>query len=296
MKLNCKTDKIEKEDTESLKISYEKKDGSIKWNNIKTKDRPITISSQITYEDSYDLQFTSGSWYFILKATTTNEIISKFPFSIKIEYVQEGSEEKKEGVAYCYPIEDINDIYNCEVYYKDEDEIEQTNKDLILLSSSTEGVSVNWNYAFEEKNIILLTSLNYIRAYNLMYSDDKWTFNIQISNEDDIPNGSKVKVDISFNDNNEDTATCFYNSEKNLLSCTRDSSIQSPSESLKIKIEKKSGSIEWTNLDINESTDIEMPLTVNKNIINAYGLYFDDIWNFKQNSISHNNNIILSFR
>lgn len=270
--LSCKTAKVEEDETLSLKISYEKRDGSIKWKNILNKDIPITISSQISYEDSYDLQFKNNSWYFVLKATKSNDIISKFPFSLKIDYIKE-EEEKNEGIAYCYPIENKIDLFNCEVYYE-----EQSSNDLILLTSSTESASVIWNTDFEDKNIILSTSLNYIKAFDLKYLNEKWIFNIEIENN--IPNGSKVKVDIIFNENDEDTASCFFNRNNKILSCTRDSATQSPTESLKLKIEKKSGSINWVNLDANEKTEIEMPLTINKNILKAYGLYFDKIWNF----------------
>ena len=127
-------------------------------------------------------------------------------------------------------------MYNCEVYYE-----EQSDKDLILLSSSTESASVIWNTEFEEKNIVLSTSLNYIKAFDLKYLNEKWIFNIEIENN--IPNGSKVKVDIIFNENDEDTATCFFNSNNKILSCSRDSTTQSPTESLKLKIEKK----KWFN-------------------------------------------------
>ena len=33
-------------------------------------------------------------------------------------------------------------------------------------------------------------------------------------------------------------------------------------------------------MDISEKAEIEMPLAINKNILKAYGLYFDKIWNF----------------
>ena len=45
-------------------------------------------------------------------------------------------------------------------------------------------------------------------------------------------------------------------------------------------MKKKSGSIDWVNLDISEKAEIEMPLAINKNILKAYELYFDKIWNF----------------
>ena len=263
--LNCKTQIVE-EETLSLKISYEKKDGSISWENIKTKNIPITISSRITYIDSYDLHFTDNSWSFSLKANIIkDEINYKFPFSIKIEY----GIEKNIGVAYCYPVENNEELFNCEVYYE-----EQSQNDLILISGSQEDVSVIWNTAFEEeKNIILLASLNYVKAYELMFLEEEWIFKIKVENN--LPNGSKLKVDILFNDTQKDTATCFYNDK--ILSCTRDSEIQSPSESLKLLIVKESGSVSWEGI---EDLEVKMPLTIKKNLVNAYGLYFDDKWNF----------------
>ena len=137
--LSCRTVKLEEDETLSLKISYEKKDDSINW-NIFNKDIPITISSQVSYEDSYDLQFKNNSWFFVLKAVKSNDNIRKFPFSLKIVY--------KNNI----------DLYNCEVYYE-----EQNDNDLILLISLTESVSIIRNTDFKEKNIILSSSLNYIK-------------------------------------------------------------------------------------------------------------------------------------
>ena len=263
--LSCKTEVIE-EETLSIKISYQKKDGSISWENIKTKDIPITVSSQITYLISYDLKFENNGWNFILKGNSTNEITNNnFPFSINILY----GPEKNIGIAYCYPIEDNDNLFKCEVDYENQNE-----NHLIIISGSQEDVSVIWNTEFEEKKIIFLASLTYIKSYDLMYIEEKWNFKIKI--EETLPNGSKLVVDILFDDTEKDTATCYYTD--NILSCTRNSIIQDPSENLKLKLEKISGSITW-NGDL-ETTEIKMPITINKKLKKAYGLFFDEKWNF----------------
>ena len=263
--LSCKTQVIE-EETLSIKISYQKKDGSLSWENIRTKDLPITVSSRITYETSYDLKFANNAWNFILKANTTNEITNNnFPFSINILY----GTEKNIGIAYCYPMEDNENLFDCEVDYENQNE-----NDLIIISGSQEDVSVLWNTEFEEKKITLLSSLTYVKSFDLMYIEEKWIFKIKVQNT--LPVGSKVVIDIIFDDTEKDTATCYY--ADRILSCTRDSITQSPSENLRLKLEKISGSINWEGEY--ETTEIKMPLTINKKLKKAYGLFFDDKWNF----------------
>jgi hypothetical protein len=230
--LSCKTPVIE-EEILSIKISYQKKNGSISWENIRTKDLPITVISRITYETSYDLKFENNAWIFILKANRTNEITNyNLPFSIKILY----GTSKNIGKAYCYPMEDSINLFNCEVDYENPSE-----NDLIIISGSQDDVSVLWNTEFEENKITQLSSLTYVKSKDLMFFEGKWIFNIEIGNT--LPGGSKLVVDILFNNIERDTATCYH--ADHILSCTRDSLTQSPSENLRLKLEKISGSITW---------------------------------------------------
>ena len=264
--LNCRTENIKEEDTSNIKISYERNDASITWENIINDDIPITITASILYENSYDLTFTNNKWIFILKASSVGEKINnKFPISIKIKIG-----EDKDGIAYCYPIENKLDLYNCESIYE-----EQNENDLIIINGQkiNNEVSVIWSTNFELKKITLLASLHYINAYDLMYIDDKWNFKIKTS--DILPDGSKLVVDILYDKTNTDTATCIYHDK--ILSCTRDSINQSPKESLILKKEKRGGSITWEDMELSE---IKMPLTISKNLIKAYGLFFSDNWNF----------------
>ena len=267
--LKCQVDTtINEEDIKYIKLSHEKKDGSISWESM-NKDIPITISATITYENSYNLIFEENTWKFILKATPINQNKYKnFPISIKINY----DEDKKVGIAYCYPDINNNKLYNCEVDYEN-----QNANHLIIINGENNDneVSVIWSTNIGEKKITLSSSLHYSNAFDLKYFDEKWNFKIKIN--DDLPNGSKVVVDIVYNEINSDTATCIYDINEQILSCTRDSLTQSPRESLILKKEQKKGSIIWEDLDISE---VKMPITITKGLKRAYGLIFDIKWNF----------------
>ena len=264
--LNCKTETINKEDTLSLKISHEKKYGSITWTNIISQDIYIPVTAQITYESAYNLRFENNVWYFILKASSYEEMNSNFPISIKINY----GEDRNIGRAFCFQDRDNLALFNCETYYEN-----QNSNDLILLSGDNGEESVIWGTSFETKYITLSASLHFIKSYDLIYSteSEKWTFKIEI--EDDLPNDSKLILDILYSETNADTATCFYNNK--ILSCTRDSPVQNPRESLNIVKDKTSGTITWENI---EESKIDIPLSVNTNLIRAYGLFYTGIWSF----------------
>ena len=134
----------------------------------------------------------------------------------------------KDGIAYCYPIENKLDLYNCESIYE-----EQNENDLIIINGQkiNNEVSVIWSTNIGEKKITYSTSLHYINAFDLKYYEEKWNFKIKIS--DELPNGSKVVVDIVYNEINSDTASCIYDISDKILSCTRDIITQTPAESKK---------------------------------------------------------------
>ena len=112
--LNCIIENIKEEDISKTKIAYKRNDASIKWQNILNYDIPITIFATISYENSYNLTFTNNRWIFILKASPISENRkNKFPISIKIKIG-----EDKDGIAYCYPIENTLDLYNCDSFYE----------------------------------------------------------------------------------------------------------------------------------------------------------------------------------
>ena len=266
-----------------LKLSHIKKYGSITWKNLKNKDLLIPINLTLTYYNSFNLTFINDVWNFYVNITM-NEIIEENCFiSIRIKY----GEEKKSGTAFCYPISSNSKIYNCQAYY-----INQKKSDLILISRETNDINLQWENCIEEELYIpLVASLSLKRTYDLKYINEKWEFKIEV--EDDLPNNSILKVDVFlYNEDKDDVATCSYYNK--VLTCQRDSLNQSETESFKLNINNKYGTIKWTN--INE-IDLIIPLTLSLKLKKAYGLFFTDVWNFyidiEELGIVPNNSFVL---
>ena len=260
--LNCKTENTNQDDT--LKLSYEKNGGSIKWKNIIKRDIPFTINVNIFYENSFNLYFDNDIWIFILNVRNYTNNYRNLGISIGIKY----GEDQKEGVAYCLPKSNDSNLFDCEAFYENQNE-----NDLIIIYGGSSDVSVTWLNSFIEKKITSSAQLNFSKAYDLEYSDDKWHFKIEVDNN--LPNGSKLIVDILYDEIYNDTATCIYNNT--ILSCERDSSNQKPTESLILKREKGSGSITWKGI---EKEKVTMPITIKRKLIKAYDLIFSENWNF----------------
>ncbi len=261
--LNCKTEITDQDVT--LKLSYEKNNNSITWKNIIKKDIPFTINVKIYYENSFNLNFYDNTWNFILNVSNYTNIYRNLGISIGIKYGQ----ELKEGVAYCFLNSNDSNLFDCEVFYEN-----QTKNDLIIIYGESSTASVTWSNNIIEKKITTSAQLNFSKAYDLTYLDGKWNFKIKVE-DNDLPNGSKLIVDILYDEINDDTATCIYNNT--ILSCERDSSKQEPTESLILKREKGSGSITWEGI---EKDTVTMPITIKKNLIKAYDLIFSENWNF----------------
>ena len=115
--------------------------------------------------------------------------------------------------------------------------------------------------------------LNLISPYNLLYSEKKWSFKIEV--EDKLPEGTKLIADIYKYSTTKGTATCFYNNK--ILSCLRDDTTQSSQELSRLIKEKNKGSITWLNI---KEDYVPIPLITNLTFTKAYGLFFNDVWNF----------------
>ena len=185
--------------------------------------------------------------------------------SINIKY----GKEKKIGIANCI-VQAYNSLeYKCEAIYEN-----QNINDLILITNTTEGISSSWKIGTEKEiSITRLASLNLVKAYNLIYSNKKWSFKIEV--EDTLPEGTKLIIDIFRYSTTRGTATCFYNNK--ILTCLRDDSTQGSTELVRLRKEKTDGSVEWLNL---KEDYFYIPLTTTLTYSKAYGLFLTDVWNF----------------
>ena len=262
--LNCVVDATSQSSSNLVQLSAIKKYGSIEWENPKISDR-IEFIVTLTYKDSYDLDFIDNRWNFTLKADTNVNIPNHSFVVINIKYGQ----AKKNGKANCI-VQGYNSVeFKCEVIYEN-----QNINDLILISNSTEGISCSWKSGTDQEiPITLLASLNLVKTYDLLYSNKKWSFKIEI--EDTLPEESKIILDIFKYSNNKGTATCFYNNK--ILSCLRDDSSQSSTDLVRLRKEKSSGSIKWLNI---KEDEVPIPLITTLTFSKAYGLFFTDLWKF----------------
>ena len=253
-----------------VQLSTLKKYGSISWKNKKSSDK-IQFITTLTYKDSYDLDFIDDRWNFTLKADKSNTIPTNSLVAINIKY----GEDKKTGIANC--IKSSNDyLYTCEAIYEN-----QNKNDLIIIVNTTEGISTSWkSTTAQEISITRLASLSLIEAYDLLYSNKKWSFKIKV--EETLPEDSKLIIDITYNSNNNaDAAICTYNNK--ILSCLKDDSSQGSTELIKLKKEKKYGSVKWLNI---KDDYVKIPFLTTLSYSKSYGLFFTDVWNFIIEAIS----------
>ena len=129
----------------------------------------------------------------------------------------------------------------------------------------------------KQRKLEVSATLNFIKVYDLIYKDKKWTFKIEI--EDELSNGANVHVDIIVVDKYDgitsEKASCFYN--KKILTCTKIKDSRDSTELIKLAGVKNLGTVEWENMKLKE---IKIPLNTTMIFNKAYGLFFANKWNF----------------
>ena len=268
--LNCKVDSTAYSLSNLIQLSTIKKYGSVEWLNPKKSDK-IEYITTLNYKNSYYLDFIDNKWKFELKADTNISIAASTLVIINIKY----GPEKKLGKAKCI-IQRYNSLYfDCEADYEN-----QNINDLILITNKTTDLCISWKNAADELHITRLASLNLIRAYNLEYTNKKWSFLLQVN--EDLPSGTKLIADIAYTlSGSADTATCSYNNK--IVSCIRDDSTQDRTDLIRLRKEKRSGSITWLNI---KEDFVQIPLTTTLTYNKAYGLFFSDVFNFIIEAVS----------
>ena len=128
----------------------------------------------------------------------------------------------------------------------------------------------------KHRKLEVSATLNFIKAYDLIFEDNKWKF--KISTDTEMPNESNVLVDIFIVQNidtiQRKTAYCIYN--KKILSC-ENNYYPNNNDLIKLAVIKYQGTIEWENLRVSE---IKIPLNTTMSYIKSYGLFFANKWNF----------------
>ena len=261
--LNCETSEIK--NSSLILLSYEKKYGSITWKNMDKKDIIIPVNISLDYIEAKNLTFIGDVWTFIIELEISEVIKREWTFIIKIKY----GEAQKLGNAYCSLISDNSKIFECKAQYK-----KQKKTDVIIITPVSDK-NIKWKNWNKDIYIPIRASLNIKKVYGLMYNEkNKWEFKIQT--DEDFPTNSALILDVLYDENKPDTATCIYNSK--ILFCQRDSDNQSPKETFKINPVQVKGTITINNKGVIENKIF--PLTVLVKFKRAYGKFFSDFWNF----------------
>ena len=119
-----------------VEISPKKESGTVVWENVdESKNISIILKVNVTsYSYVTYLDYVDGKWNFGLKFNSERSVPKNSLFTLNVVT----QEKTKKFIAYC-----INDgtLYNCEV----DSEVKQD--DLVYLTNSQEGTSVNWKTA-----------------------------------------------------------------------------------------------------------------------------------------------------
>ena len=144
----------------------------------------------------------------------------------------------------------------------------------ILILSNGESLKKVLN---KHRKLEVSANLNFIKAYDLIYMDNKWSFKIKTDTE--LQNQANVLVDIFVvsrsGTTTSETAYCIY--YQKILSCTRSANTQYDNDLIELAGIKKLGTVDWENLNLKE---YKIPLNTTMTYIKAYGLFFANKWIF----------------
>lgn len=130
-------------------------------------------------------------------------------------------------------------ILNCELNQES-----QTKLDLVQLTNQkADGATITWTGIEGTINIAINAKLKYYDSYFLTYDTDSkdWTFRIKIK-EDELPEGSLVKVDVDYKDSEKILANCQHSNK--ILNCGFNKA-RGNGYTIKISQARSQGSIDW---------------------------------------------------
>ena len=232
-----------------LKLSTDKKSGTITWKNLNEQYISIPLNHTFTFKNAYGAFYTD-KWHFLIKATNTG--ISPKYSRVIIDIIQ----NTKETTATCQLLNEGSEN-NEEDIYCISDYPYQSSSDELKLNTNKKYGSIQWTQDINEANIAKAVenkqnTLELVDAYDLHYSNYKWIFTIEAKN----PSSREVgiyKADISVTRSTgeiKNTAKCLLYDGINAatqnvkLICACQHGGQRSNELIQL-IPKESGSITW---------------------------------------------------
>ena len=254
---------------------------TITWQSGKDDPESITLMAKLTITNGHIYKEDKGShWSFTVNVTSAKTL----PLNSKVVVdLNSGSTLYKSPCTVTSQI-----LLTCN------SDIASSVSDPVLSYKKTLDSSVTWTnedeedyYLIRQGSIIALLSTDYL------YFDtekSKWNFNISVSGL----SYSKVIID-AFYGAEATTATC-KSGRNHLLHCVVDKDSQEKTTLIKLKKDKVSASVSWSNLNENKDIPLYTELTLDK----VDKLYYDNSYNgwafkinIKDNDIPENAVIIV---
>ena len=178
----------------------------------------------------------------------------------------------EDAIAYCILIQ--KNKFEC---YPDIDN--QNPDDIFSISPYIKYATVTFINSGDK--LKFLNILNFVKAYNLKYDNEKWSFKILLG-KSKIKNGKSFDINILIDDD-EATSNCIYNND--ILSCDINNQNQDRFNIIKLINDYNTETV-WINLP-------DELIIYNENeirLINIYGGFYNKKWNFNIYYTSLNKN------
>ena len=245
--LNCEVIGDNQANTQLIELNKCYK-GNLQLNDINYFFIPLNIN--LKFIQSSDLFFDNEikKWSFKIGTSLvgTNIVIPKnSTFTVDILRLDNNQNE----LAFCSKNNELElGLNTIELLCYTMEEIE--NDILISLNNiKSDYSSITWTETPNLLDIYMKLELNVELVNKLSFDskNNKWSFQMIISYIFNVPNNAKIKIDLIYN-NEESTATCIFKKEYPYkFICTPDNSLQNENDVFSISLNKKIGTISYTN-------------------------------------------------
>ena len=213
-----------------LQLTDEKSEySSVEWKSNLQNDYLMFVKSDLTFYSVDNIYFDESEkkWIFMI---SYNNLPENSKVIIDVLY------DNNPSLATCYVFSKLI----CSI-----ENITQEKTKLVKLSHiKTENSTITWKNLYEDKLFYLDCNLTYLKSENLIYEDSRWKFDVYVSYEE-IPNYSKVKIDLNINSSSYYNGIAYCDLIDNLLKCE---SFEDEYSLISLKTNKTSlSTVNWIN-------------------------------------------------
>ena len=232
---------------------------------LSEKNKYIYFSTELNVTQVYMTESENNNNFYMTFANSIN-----IPLNGRI--ILDLTYNDEDAIAYCILIQ--KNKFEC---YPDIDN--QNPDDIFSISPYIKYATVTFINSGDK--LKFLNILNFVKAYNLKYDNEKWSFKILLG-KSKIKNGKSFDINILIDDD-EATSNCIYNND--ILSCDINNQNQDRFNIIKLINDYNTETV-WINLP-------DELIIYNENeirLINIYGGFYNKKWNFNIYYTSLNKN------